>query len=90
MPDALGRIAELRRLVPGTVLVQVDGGVHADNARTVRDAGADLLVAGSAIFWQDDPCRRLPRPRRGGTPPTTSRPAGADGPAPDTSGRRTT
>ena len=35
--------------------VQVDGGIHADNVRAVRDAGADLLVAGSAIFWQDDP-----------------------------------
>jgi len=55
MPEALARIADLRRSVPGTVLVQVDGGVHADNAREVREAGADLLVAGSAIFWQDDP-----------------------------------
>jgi len=55
MPDAFGRIAELRGSVPGTCLVQVDGGVHADNARAVREAGADLLVAGSAIFWQDDP-----------------------------------
>jgi ribulose-phosphate 3-epimerase len=55
MPEALGRIEELHRSLPGTVLVQVDGGVNADNARAVRDAGADLLVAGSAIFWQDDP-----------------------------------
>ncbi|HST26065.1 MAG TPA: ribulose-phosphate 3-epimerase [Gaiellaceae bacterium] len=55
MPEAFDRIAELRRSVPGTVLVQVDGGVNADNARAVREAGADLLVAGSAIFWQDDP-----------------------------------
>jgi len=38
-----------------SVLVQVDGGVHAENARPVREAGADLLVAGSAVFWQDDP-----------------------------------
>jgi ribulose-phosphate 3-epimerase len=55
MPEALGRIAELRRLLPDEVHVQVDGGIHADNARAVRDAGADLLVAGSAVFWQDDP-----------------------------------
>jgi ribulose-phosphate 3-epimerase len=55
MPEALDRIAELRRSVPDTVLVQVDGGVHADNVRTIRDAGADLLVAGSAVFWQGDP-----------------------------------
>jgi ribulose-phosphate 3-epimerase len=55
MPDALGRIDELRGSVPGTVLVQVDGGVHADNIGSIREAGADLLVAGSAIFWQNDP-----------------------------------
>jgi ribulose-phosphate 3-epimerase len=55
MPEALGRIEELRRLLPDEVHVQVDGGIHADNARSVRDAGADLLVAGSAVFWQDDP-----------------------------------
>ncbi len=55
MPEALGRIAELRRLLPDGVLVQVDGGVNATNLRRVREAGADLLIAGSAVFWQDDP-----------------------------------
>jgi ribulose-phosphate 3-epimerase len=55
MPAALGRIAELRSVVPDTVFVQVDGGVSAENAAEIREAGADLLVAGSAIFWQDDP-----------------------------------
>jgi ribulose-phosphate 3-epimerase len=55
MPEAFDRIAELRRVLPDSVSVQVDGGVHAENIRAVRDAGADLLVAGSAIFWQDDP-----------------------------------
>jgi ribulose-phosphate 3-epimerase len=55
MPEALGRIAGLRALVPDGVLIQVDGGVSAENAAEVREAGADLLVAGSAIFWQDDP-----------------------------------
>lgn len=55
MPEALGRIEKLRSLVSDTVLVQVDGGVSAGNAAEIRAAGADLLVAGSAIFWQDDP-----------------------------------
>ena len=35
--------------------MQVDGGINADTIGLARDAGADLLVAGSAIFWQDDP-----------------------------------
>jgi ribulose-phosphate 3-epimerase len=55
MPEAFGRIAELRRSLPDAVLVQVDGGIHGENVRAVRDAGAELLVAGSAVFWQDDP-----------------------------------
>ena len=55
MPEALGRIEKLRSLVSDTVLVQVDGGVSAENATEIRAAGADLLVAGSAIFWQPDP-----------------------------------
>jgi ribulose-phosphate 3-epimerase len=55
MPEAFDRIAELRRVLPDAVLVQVDGGVNAVNARAAHDAGADLLVAGSAVFWQDDP-----------------------------------
>ncbi len=55
MPDALDRISKLRSLVPDAVFVQVDGGVSAENAAEIREAGADLLVAGSSIFWQGDP-----------------------------------
>ena len=55
MPEALGRIGRLRSLLPGGVRVQVDGGINGETIRRVRDAGADLLVAGSAIFWRDDP-----------------------------------
>ena len=50
MPDALPRIAELRSSLPDHVHVQVDGGVGAENIAEVREAGANLLVAGSAIF----------------------------------------
>jgi ribulose-phosphate 3-epimerase len=55
MPEALGRIERLRELLPDDVRVQVDGGVNGETIRGARDAGADLLVAGSAIFWRDDP-----------------------------------
>jgi ribulose-phosphate 3-epimerase len=55
MPEALGRIEKLRSLVADGVLVQVDGGVSAENVAELRAAGADLLVAGSAVFWQPDP-----------------------------------
>jgi ribulose-phosphate 3-epimerase len=55
MPEALERIALLRTLLPREVRVQVDGGINHETARAAREAGADLLVAGSAIFWKDDP-----------------------------------
>lgn len=62
MPEALERIERLRELLPDGVRVQVDGGINAETIGQARAAGADLLVAGSAIFWQDDPAaayRRL-------------------------------
>src|SRR5262249_50453133 len=55
MAEAYERIAELRTRLGQSVLVQVDGGVHEANIARVREAGADLFVAGSAIFWKDDP-----------------------------------
>jgi len=55
MPEALERISHLRTLVPDDMRIQVDGGVHAKTIGPARDAGADLLVAGSAIFWTDAP-----------------------------------
>jgi ribulose-phosphate 3-epimerase len=55
MPEALDRIARLRALLPAGVRLQVDGGINPETARAACDAGADLLVAGSAVFWNDDP-----------------------------------
>ena len=55
MPEALPRISRLRTLLPDDVRVQVDGGVNRETIGPARDAGADLLVAGSAVFWSDDP-----------------------------------
>ncbi len=48
---SLERIRRLRQLIAGRpVLIQVDGGINAANARSVAGAGADVLVAGSAAF----------------------------------------
>ena len=55
MPESLERIAQLRALLPDGVRVQVDGGINKATIGPTREAGADLLVAGSAIFWRDDP-----------------------------------
>jgi len=55
MPESLERLRELRAALPASVRIQVDGGINRDTVLAARDAGADLLVAGSAVFWNDDP-----------------------------------
>jgi ribulose-phosphate 3-epimerase len=54
MPEALGRIATLRDVLPDEIPIQVDGGIDEDNIRSVFDAGARLMVAGNAIFSRED------------------------------------
>jgi ribulose-phosphate 3-epimerase len=54
MPDALERVKTLRAALPESIAIQVDGGIDNDNVRSVYDAGARLLVAGSAIFGRED------------------------------------
>ena len=56
IPASLERISELKKiLVEKNVdaLIEVDGGISAANAKEVIDAGADVLVAGSAVFKND-------------------------------------
>jgi ribulose-phosphate 3-epimerase len=54
MPEAVGRVERLRKLLPATTPIQVDGGIDDDTIRDAHDAGATLFVAGSAIFHRDD------------------------------------
>ena len=49
----LSKIAEAKRLIreiAPEVLIEVDGGVTRKNIRSIADAGADILVAGSSVF----------------------------------------
>lgn len=62
IPESIGRVRELRSAVPGSMHVQVDGGVGPDNIRELYEAGASLFVAATAIFGRENlPCayRRL-------------------------------
>lgn len=54
MSGAISRIERLRERLPEGVHVQVDGGVGPENASEIREAGANLLVAGSSVFGQKD------------------------------------
>ena len=51
IPSVLRKIREVKKLIRERI--EVDGGVKLDNAREILDAGADILVAGSAIFEKD-------------------------------------
>lgn len=54
--ETLDRIRELRKLKGAdSVLVQVDGGVNRENFISLLEAGADILVAGSAFFRDENP-----------------------------------
>ena len=57
MPEAVERIARLRAALPEHVRVQVDGGIDGETIVAAHGAGATLLVAGSAIFGNEDPAR---------------------------------
>ena len=50
---AMDKVKELRKLKPN-IDIEVDGGINAYTARTAFDAGANVFVAGSAIFGKTD------------------------------------
>jgi ribulose-phosphate 3-epimerase len=55
--ETLGKIRELREYIDRecpSVHIQVDGGINAETSALVREAGADILVAGSYLFKASD------------------------------------
>ena len=55
IPASLGKLERMRAALPPHVALEVDGGVHRDNAGRCIAAGANLLVTGSAVFGAGDP-----------------------------------
>lgn len=53
-PQPLTKIREIKEKFPH-IIVEVDGGVNRETVVSCRKAGADVLVAGTAIFAADDP-----------------------------------
>jgi ribulose-phosphate 3-epimerase len=66
------RARELVRQSDAAVWVQVDGGVDADTIERCADAGADVFVAGSAVYGADDPAGVVERLRALATAATAS------------------
>lgn len=58
----LDRTRRLREMIDrqgASTLIEIDGGVNRHNAATLYQAGADILVAGNAVFKADDPLAEI-------------------------------
>ena len=58
IPHTLEKIKQLRKMIDEkglNVLIEIDGGVTLDNAASIVDAGASVLVAGNTVFKSADP-----------------------------------
>jgi|EP00919_Chromeraceae_sp_WS-2016_P055216 ribulose-phosphate 3-epimerase len=57
IPQSLDKLKQTRALIDQSgfdIRLEIDGGVKVDNIRAIAEAGADMFVAGSAIFDQAD------------------------------------
>ena len=62
IPSALDKIAHLRKVIDEkkyNCLIEVDGGINAETGKLCKDAGVDVLVAGSYLFGHDDLKERM-------------------------------
>ena len=62
IPESVKKIAELRSMIDELKLateIEVDGGINPETARLCIDAGATVLVAGSAVFQANDPAAMI-------------------------------
>jgi len=55
IPHSLEKVAQLRAALPDMVGLEVDGGIHTGTIAAAQRAGANILVAGSAIFGAASP-----------------------------------
>ena len=56
------KIRKLRKMIDGQglqTLIEVDGGVNTENAASLFEAGAEVLVAGNAVFKSEDPIETI-------------------------------
>lgn len=62
MANSLDKIKTLRRFIDNNnlnVLIEVDGGINKETAKLVKDAGVDIVVAGSYLFGKTDIKQRI-------------------------------
>lgn len=62
IPNTLNKIEHLKNMIIRknlSTLIEVDGGVFLGNVKSLVDAGADVLVAGSAVFAAENPTQMI-------------------------------
>jgi ribulose-phosphate 3-epimerase len=62
IPHSLEKVRQLRKIIDDrklNILIEVDGGVTVENAKSLVDAGADVLVAGNTVFSSKDPLKTI-------------------------------
>ena len=62
--NSIERVREYREKYPDK-LIEVDGGVSTTNSKKLIEAGADILVAGSAVFNSKDPIQTINQMKQG-------------------------
>jgi len=70
IPESLRKVREARELITQSgslTRIEVDGGVSLSNAQELAAAGADILVAGNAVFGSDDPKLTISKIKNSGT-----------------------
>lgn len=62
IPYAVDKVKQLKKMITEkqlSVSIEVDGGVNQDNAFLLKNAGADILVAGSSVFGKSDRAKAI-------------------------------
>ncbi len=62
IPHTIYKIKQLKEMINEQLLnvkIEIDGGVTLENAKTILDAGADVLVAGNTVFKSADPAATI-------------------------------
>ena len=62
IPSTVDKVRKLKNLINNkgaTTIIEVDGGVNSENAKSLVDAGASALVAGSFVFKSNDPVQTI-------------------------------
>ncbi len=68
IPSVLQKVKQLKDMIQNKnnhIDIEIDGGVKPDNAKDIREAGVDILVAGSAVFHSPDYKKSISEIREG-------------------------